>query len=390
MNCPSASYIPGKDAAVKRNFEGGAEIACIILPTYNEAENVPVLLPQIFAQQARIFTHELHVLVVDDESPDGTRAVVEGLMPEFSRLHIISGKKAGLGEAYKRGMAWAFEHLDPDLILEMDADLQHDPQMIPPFIYLTGFGFSLVIGSRFAAGGDTPNFSLRRRLLSLIGNFLVRFLGGLPRIADCTSGYRCIKADVLKKCDLSYLSTRGYSFQSSLLCELIRNGARVVEMPIIFPDRERGASKLALRDQMEFLLNIPRIRFNQHRQFVKFCIVGAGGVVVNMGCYALFTRAFGLNLEIASPIAIELSILSNFTLNHLWTFKWRQTNGSWGKKLIQFHLVASIAALVNFGFLFFLVNALGVWDITANMIGICAGMLINYAMNSLWTWKTAS
>jgi dolichol-phosphate mannosyltransferase len=362
-------------------------IVCVILPTYNEVANIPIIIPKIFEQQAKISAYLLHVLVVDDDSPDGTQDVVRGLMQNYPNLHLITGPKKGLGDAYKRGMAWAAKELDPDLLFEMDADLQHDPVLIPDFISLAENGFSLVIGSRFAPGGSTPTFSLLRKLISWTGNWLIRYLGGIPRITDCTSGYRCIKADLIRKCDLSFLSTRGYSFQSSLLCELLRNGARVVEVPIIFADRQSGDSKLALRDQVEFVLNIPRIRFNQSRVFVKFCIVGASGVLVNMGCYAAFTRLLGLPLEIASPIAIEFSILSNFTLNHLWTFRWRQTHGSWRDKIVKFHMVASLAAILNYATLLGLVNLLGVWDIAANLIGIAIGTIVNYSMNSFWTWK---
>jgi dolichol-phosphate mannosyltransferase len=271
----------------------------------------------------------------------------------------------------------------------MDADLQHDPDLIPLFVTLMGYGFDVVIGSRFAPGGDTPDFSFRRRLISRVGNWMIRFLGGIPRIADCTSGYRCIRADLIGKCDLGFMSTRGYSFQSSLLCEFIRNGARVVEIPIIFRDRKHGQSKLSLRDQMEFLLNIPRLRFNRSRVFAKFCIVGASGVLVNMGAYAGLTRLAGMPMEFASPVAIELSILSNFALNHLWTFKWRQSSGSWRRKLAQFHLVSSVAALVNYGVLLGLVKSFGIWDIGANLVGIAAGTMINYGMNSLWTWRNS-
>ncbi len=216
---------------------------------------------------------------------------------------------------------------------------------------------------------------------------MIRFFGGLPRIRDCTSGYRCIKADLIKKCNLSYLSTRGYSFQSSLLCELLRNGARPVEIPIIFPDRRHGESKLTMQDQLEFLLNIIKIRFRQSGEFIKFCIVGSMGVLVNLGGYVLLTRTLGIPLEISAPIAIEISIISNFFLNNAWTFKERHTDASLMQRLIRFHLVSSIAAVANYAFFLGLVKVFLLWDIFANLIGIAMGTLINYFMNSLWTWK---
>jgi dolichol-phosphate mannosyltransferase len=240
-----------------------SDIACVVLPTYNEAENVKILLPRIFEQAGRIPTHDLHVVVVDDNSPDGTAETVRQLMASFPNLHLSQGCKNGLGEAYKRGIGYALSELHADLVFEMDADLQHDPTLLPLFATLANHGFSLVIGSRFISGGATLNFPWYRRLISVTGTWLVHTLGGLPALTDCTSGYRCIKGQLLEKCDLSGLATRGYSFQSSLLCELIRNGARVIEVPIIFEERKRGTSKLSLRDQIEFVSNLPRMRFRR-------------------------------------------------------------------------------------------------------------------------------
>ena len=240
-----------------------SRVACVVLPTFNEAQNVRVLVPRIFEQAAAVPTHELHVLVVDDESPDGTASEVRTLMSRFPRLHLLTGPKRGLGAAYQRGFEHALRELQPELVFQMDADLQHSPSLIPLFVTLANHGFSLVIGSRFAPGGSTPDFSFRRRCMSLLGNWMIRFFGGLTRIRDCTSGYRCIRASLLRECDLSHLSTRGYSFMSSLLYELLRNGARPIEVPITFGARGHGDSKLTLRDQLEFLLNVAMIRYRK-------------------------------------------------------------------------------------------------------------------------------
>lgn len=361
--------------------------ACIILPTFNESENIKILLPLIFQEAARISSHELHVLVVDDNSPDGTADTVRGLMGRFAGLHLHTGAKQGLGEAYKRGMAHALEHLAPDLIMQMDADLQHSPSLIPLFVNLAENGFSLVIGSRFVLGGSTPDFSFKRKMLSRVGNLMLRFLGGMPPIRDCTSGFRCIKADLLRQCDLSQLSTRGYSFQSSLLFELIRNGARVIEVPITFADRRIGESKLSLKDQVEFLLNVFRIRFRKSEEFLKFLLVGASGVAVNLGFYVLFSRGMDLPLEVASPMAIEISIISNFLLNNAFTFSKRTSANGLKKRFLRFHLVAGAAGVVNYSVLLLLAKSFGMWDIAANLAGIACATLVNYVLNSRWTWK---
>ena len=362
-------------------------VACVILPTYNEALNIRTAIVGIFNQTSKIETHDLHVLVVDDNSPDGTCEIVEKLQKKNEKLHLISGDKKGLGEAYKRGMKYAVKELKPDLIFEMDADGQHDPICIPVFISLANQGFTLVIGSRFAEGGETPDFSLWRKTISLLGNWMIRVLGGIPRIRDCTSGYRCIKADLIDKCNLKFLSTRGYSFQSSLLCELVRNGAKVIEVPIIFPDRTAGESKLAFQDQLEFLINIIKIRFRQSEEFIKFCFVGGSGVIVNLGIYIILTRVFSLMFAVASPIAIEFSILTNFMFNNVWTFKKRNNQSHLFKKLMKFHIVAGAAGLVNYFIFLGLVYQFGWNDIISNLIGIVVATLINYVLNSIWTWK---
>jgi len=239
-------------------------IACVVLPVYNEADNLRLLLPRIFDQQERIATHELHALVVDDNSPDGTAAVVEEHRQRFPRLHLLRGERRGLGCAYQRGMAHALATLHPSLILEMDADLQHDPDLIPSFIAGTQEGYTVQIGSRYVPGGATPDFPWHRRTVSRVGNWLARMGGGLGPIRDITSGYRCIDAALLARCDLRHLATRGYAFQTSLLSELVHHGARVVEIPIVFPDRIHGQSKLSSRDYVEFLVMLVKLTL-RHR-----------------------------------------------------------------------------------------------------------------------------
>jgi dolichol-phosphate mannosyltransferase len=363
------------------------DVACVILPTYNEAQNVGKIIPLIFKQQDLINTHILHVLVVDDNSPDGTQSVVRQLMAQFPHLHLITGDKKGLGAAYRRGFAHSIEKLSPELLFEMDADGQHDPCMIPLFIHLCNFGFSLIIGSRFAPGGSTPDFSLWRKSISKIGNWMIRYLGGVPRIQDCTSGFRCIKADLITKCNFGFLSTRGYSFQSSLLCELMRNGAKVIEVPIIFPDRRHGQSKLALKDQIEFLFNIGKIRFNRSKDFIKFCIIGIIGVVVNFGLYLFLTRSAGVIYEIAAPISIEISIVLNYLLKQIFASDNRLNMIFNTEKLWEFHKVAGIAGISSYLIFLFFIHALDLYDLFAILLGIGIGIIINYTINSFRSWN---
>ena len=362
--------------------------ACLVLPTYNEAENIELIIKAIFSTQSIIKTHQLYVVVVDDNSPDNTQKIVKQQMKEFPNLHLITGNKIGLGDAYKRGMSFAIKTFNPDLLLQMDADGQHDTKLIPEFINLSHNGFSLVIGSRFVPGGETPDFSILRKFLSITGNFLIRHLGKAANVKDCTSGFRCIKTDLVLKCDLENFSTRGYSFQSTLVCELIRNGAKPIEVPIIFKKRMSGQSKLTLRDQIEFLVNIAKITYRYSEDFIKYCLVGLVGVIVNLGTYLLLNRYFQIPLQLASLIAVEASIVSNFILNNYWTFKQREKTLSMLRRLIYFHVAAGISGILFYYLLFlFLTMILNVNDIFSILLATVIGTISNYTINSLWTWK---
>ena len=361
--------------------------AVVVLPTYNEAENLPVILPRIFKQQQRIGSHDLHVLVVDDNSPDGSADIVRKHMSAHENLHLITGMKKGLGRAYKRGIDHAIEKLEADLIFEMDADLQHDPAMIPLFIVLAVYGFSVVIGSRFVSGAATPEFSLRRRLMSLVGNWMLRFLAGLPAVHDYTSGYRCIKADLIKKCSLNYLSIRGYSFQSAFLFELIRHGAKIVEIPITFGQRVHGESKLAFLDQLEFLANIWKFRFHKSEDFARFALIGGAGLIVNLGLYLFMTRLLSVPIPWAAAAAIEISIIFNYALFYLAIHNSRLPFLQILPELAEYHLLRGGGGIINFCTLFVLTGLFHVWDISAYFVGMTLGALVNYFSHSRWTWR---
>jgi len=362
--------------------------ACVVLPTYNEAENIEPIIRAIFDTQPNIKTHQLYVLVVDDNSTDGTQEIVKKQMKQFPHLNLDTGNKIGLGDAYKRGIAFVTQELKADLLLFMDADGQHDPKLIPSFINNINQGFDLVIGSRLVPGGDSPGFSYWRKFISVLGNFLVRNIGGARNIKDCTSGFKCIKLDLLHKCDLNHLSTKGYSFNSLLVCELIKNGANPIEIPIIFSDRVKGKSKLSLNDQIEFLFNIMIIIFHNSRDFIRYCCVGLVGAAVNTGIYVLLNRYYQINLQVASLMAVETAILTNFLLNNYWTFKQRAKKLSLFQRLINFHIAAGISG-VFFYYLFFLflVQVIGLNDLLSIPFAIAAGTISNFTINSLWTWR---
>tara|TARA_S200000501_G_C20866468_1_gene762084 strand:- start:1751 stop:2878 length:1128 start_codon:yes stop_codon:yes gene_type:complete len=360
---------------------------CFVLPTYNEEENIGNIIQQILKEEKSLSKHTFTILVVDDNSTDETQTIVQRYISLNSKVHLVTGQKKGLGDAYKRGFKYALNDLKADLIFQMDSDGQHDTSLIPDFVSYIEEGKDVVIGSRFVEGGTTPDFSFSRLLMSKVGNLLVRYVGGITQLQDCTSGYRAIRASYLKELDFSYLSTRGYSFQSSLICDLAWRGADISEIPIEFSSRQGGDSKLALRDQIEFLLNIPRLGFRNLEDFMKYSLVGVSGVFVNLGLYLFLTRYYEISEVVAPLIAIESALISNFILNNFWTFGKRVTQSRIRVKFIKFHLVSGLSALINYSVFLALFLVFGLFDILANLIGIGLAAIVNYLINSNWTWK---
>lgn len=368
------------------NIKSSIPSACILLPTFNEAENIHKIIDSILNLN-EIQTHKIVILVIDDNSTDGTQDIVNRLIGKHSNVYMIQGEKIGLGDAYKRGFEHSIKVFDPEIIIQMDSDGQHDPKVIKDFIDNINHGYELVIGSRYIEGSSTPNFSIWRKSISIIGNFLVRYLCGIYFIKDCTSGYRCIKTDLLRKVNLDDLYTKGYSFQSSLITQLIRENAVAKEVPITFKEREGGNSKLALQDQIEFIIFIFRLRLKNSDEFLRYSLVGLFGTALNFIIYWWLTRIILIQPEIASLIAIEISIINNFILNNFWTFKKRLKRNSILKRVYRFHMIAGIAGGANYLTFLFMINALSIFDLYSLLIGICIGAIFNYSGNSLWTFR---
>ena len=239
---------------------------CVILPTYNERGNIARLLSSLLGVFDGLKRFDMHVLVADDHSPDGTGDVVLGFMEQHKNIHISAGEKQGLGMAYIRGFKCAMDELGADVVFQMDADFSHDPALIPRFLEEIEKGYDVVIGSRYVKGGDTPGWSFRRRVISRCGNLFLRYVGGLYKVNDCTTGFRAIRVSLLRQIDFGLLHTRGYAFLSTLLYELCAHGAKVKEIPMVFRDREFGETKLNQRDMVEFFFNSLRLRWRKSKR----------------------------------------------------------------------------------------------------------------------------
>ena len=296
----------------------------VIIPTYNEKDNIGHLLDELHKEFNKI-DHSMYILVVDDNSPDGTSVVVRDAKLIYPNIHLIIGQKKGLGTAYIRGMKYAMEYLHADAVMEMDADFSHKPADVPRMILAMDEGTDFVIGSRYIRGGTIPdNWGLKRKVISRWGNIFPRYLASLYKVRDCTVGFRAIRTRLLKKIDLSSFRVQGYAFQIALLSKAMKNKAIIKEIPVEFVDRIRGKTKLGLSDIIEFILNAVWIRFDNNGTFIKFAAIGASCVLVSLGLFALLLY-LGLNKFIASPIAIAISIISTFLFNNFWTFGYRKT-----------------------------------------------------------------
>lgn len=361
----------------------------IIVPTYNEKTNIALLIGGL-EEQFRSLTHDMHILIVDDDSPDGTADVVRQLQLGRPLLHLLSGHKAGLGAAYIRGMKYALDSLGADVVFEMDADLSHKPEDVPRLLTNIDHGADFVIGSRYVPGGTIPSgWGPYRRANSIVGNIVARYVAGLYRVRDCTAGFRAIRTNLLRQIDLDTLKVSGYAFQVALLHRALVHGAKIVEVPVDFVDRETGESKLGLRDIAEFIVNAWWIRFQASKTFVKFAIVGTSGVIVNLGLFTLLLN-LGMNKYLASPIAIEASIISNFILNNYWTFRWRTTRDRVRIKGLKFNAVSLVSLSISYGTFVLMSRLFPQLPPQAHqLIGIVPAMLVNYLLNSYWTFRSA-
>ena len=359
----------------------------IITPTYNERENIAPLVTSLQSEFVSI-NHDLHILVVDDNSPDGTAEEVKKLQSRYTNLHLLCGEKEGLGAAYIRGIKHSINELGADIIFQMDADLSHDPKDVKRLLAEIDAGAAFVIGSRYVPGGSIPKeWGFMRRISSLFGNIVARYVAGIYKVKDCTSGFRAIHTSILKKIDFNELNVMGYAFLVALLHEAIIQDAKVKEVPINFIDRTEGESKLGIKDIIEFIINAWWIRMQSPKIFIKFALVGISGVFVNLGSLTLLLE-IGLNKYIASPIAIEISIITNFLLDNYLTFRAQNTVDRIRIKGLKFNAVSFVSLGVSYSVFVALSLLFPTWPPQINqLIGIAPAMLINYTLNNDWAFR---
>lgn len=343
----------------------------VVVPTYREVENLPFLIARLgrIRQAHKI---ELEMIIVDDNSRDGTDTYIRDNAPPWVRL-IVRTEERGLSSAVLRGCAEAAH----PIIIVMDADLSHPPERIPQLVLALAAGQEMVIGSRFVNGGSTDDaWGIFRWLNSKVATLLAR---PITRVSDPMSGYFAIRRSTVQQA--ASLNPIGYKIALELIVKC--NVNNVGEVPIHFTDRVRGKSKLSLREQINYLKHIRRLyihRFGWRSDLAHFLVVGASGVVVNL---AVLTGALAAGL--AEPLAIGagivVSVATNFVLNRKYSFAGaRQGNAL--HQFVGFAAASGVAAALNFTVAMLSLNAFpGLKPQMAALLGIAAGTSINFLAN---------
>lgn len=384
--------------------------AIVIIPTYNEKGNITETIQALATVFKNIKNWQMHVLVVDDSSPDGTANLVKDLQKKFKFVELlINKKKSGLGGAYLSGMNQAFNKLGADLVFEFDADLSHDPKKIPAFLKKIDQGYDFVLGSRYIEGGSIPqDWGFHRKFLSVVGNLFINFLMLDFSIRDWTTGFRAIKKEVYDVVEEEMHSElfSGYTFQIGFLHKTLRKGFKIAEVPFEFKDRVVGNSKIGPEYIKNTLLYLMRVRIKEifEMRVVKFAIVGGVGALVQLISLAFWRLLFTTDqlFVVANFLSIETAIVSNFILSNLWTFKDRKLEKSQiPKKFLTLNLSSAGSIIIQTIISWATATYIGLYPVftapiinyvvdtgvIAAVIGILVGMVWNFFAYNTFVWK---
>lgn len=379
----------------------------MVIPTYNEVGNVgPVThaLSKIFRECKG---YNMHILFVDDNSPDGTSKEIDRLIKKYPFVHLLNNKrKGGLGHAYKKGFVVAIDKYHADILFEFDADLQHDPSIIPAMLKSIESGADLVLGARYIKGGGIPRtWPFHRKFLSIMGNQFIRFVMGNFKVHDWTTGYRAIKSTVVLDIlnIMHNAAFHGYTWQIGFLVKTLQKGYKVSEVPFHFRDRTAGHSKLGPEYIFNTMRYIMKARFEEiiRSRVFKFVVVGGFGALVQFVFLYLY-RQFIPSFQLAFFLSVETAIVSNFIWSNLWTFKDRKLTASQiPLKFIQFNLASAGSILIQQTVAFLGERFIGLiplftlpiirMSIDTGMMfavaGILMGMFWNFFAYSKFVWK---
>jgi len=386
--------------------------AVIVIPTYNEADNIGRMIeylntktfPNIVAKKGNLTQNwDMKILVVDGNSPDGTGKVVEKEAKKYNNTFLLTEtSKDGIGAAYLKGFKYAIDNLNADFIFEFDGDFQHPPETIPLMLKAMEEGYDYVIGSRKIKGGSNPKgWGFKRVFFSEVGGFTARFIMFFPfknffKVTDPTTGLKVTRVKgFIDKMDLDWkgdrLLTKSFGYKLQLLFETLKMGAKFKEVPLNFHVRNAGESKIEPKTAKDIFRVAVLLRWNDEltKRFLKFGTVGFIGFIIN----AFFLNFFSNFMGAPWPwtLSAEVSIISNFTLNNLWTFKSQQISGQEKliKKFLQFNLSSAGAIVIQsiFGTLAEYLFGPGNKTLYLAVIIVFLVLPYNWTMYNLVIWK---
>lgn len=355
----------------------------IIIPTYNEQDNIGLLLEGIHESMKE---QDYEVIIVDDNSPDGTANTVERLNKRYPAKVVIRKNARGLATAVVEG----FRHAKGEILVVMDADLQHPPEAIKSLLNEIIMGADIAIGSRYVKSDGFSNFSIYRKIISkgatLIARILFRNLSG---IQDLQSGFFALKKRVIENTDLKPI---GYK----ILLEILAVGhyTTVKEIPYTFSERKNGQTKMNSMIMLEYILHTLILfqKSGEPNRFAKYCSVGATGIAVNTIILFVFTNVFGVFYLLSSVLAHEVSIISNFIINNNWTFKGAKVSNdksSIFKRAIKYNFLKVGGVMLSIVFLFIFTELLSINYILSNIMAIVMGVAWGYSTSVTLVWRSS-
>jgi len=374
------------------------EKVIVMLLTYNEKKNIGAMIEFL---EKRVFpdisNYNMEILVVDDYSPDGTDDIVRDKMKKYKNIQLSSGERNGIGAAFKRGVFFAKEEMGADAIIKMDADFQHNPYNVIDLVKKYHEGYDYVIGSRFVKGGSVPKeWGAYRRSLSKYGGLFTRFLLFFPNInivKDVSSGLKLASIkNIICKIDFSKISN-GFYYTTQLLYQVVKMEAKFIEIPIGFKLRSAGDTKMPFSNVIGTFIAMVVLGLRSHEtlKFIKFCTVGFIGYVINAiameGLYRL-----EIPLGFSAAIGTELAIISNFSLNNIWTYSKEKITGFRNiiKKFFQFNIAilgaVLIQGLIVEGLAHFFGNQFRQFYLVIAIVFFV--IPYNYTMYNIFIWRT--
>ena len=351
----------------------------LVIPTYNERENISILLEKIFSEFKKNKIKG-EVIVVDDNSPDKTGDLVESLIKDYENLKIVHRKgKLGLSSAVLEG--WKISK--GKILGVMDADLSHPTEKIKELFFpIQKEGIDFTIGSRYVKGGKILGWGFRRKILSYFATVLAR---PLTSVKDPMTGFFMIK----RKCvDFNKLNPKGFKILLEVILKAKYN--QVKEIPIVFTNRIKGKSKAGIKEIFCYLENLwgykKYVKLKFLNQFFKFALVGLLGTFVNIAFLYLFTDVFGIYYVLSAIFSFVISVLGNFVLNKIWTFE-ENFKYKTIKKCIQFLIISVIVLGVNLFFLYVFTEFFKIYYLVSQVLAIGIGLVLNFLGNKFWTFN---